>query len=110
MGYHAYTQLRFYKIEGCFLFTNSFGQRRGLALTGVYVEMLSGSNSEMGKSHRKPHGLKNVFISAIIIIYTVSEQLLADAEMGEQTCFRFDPYIVAVCSNYTFKPLFTVQL
>ncbi len=39
-----------------------------------------GSHIEMCKSHRKPHGLNNVFFSTIIIIQALFEQLLADAE------------------------------
>ncbi len=41
-----------------------------------------GSQSETDKFHGKPHGLHNVFISAIMIIIALFEQLLADAEMG----------------------------
>ncbi len=64
----------------------------------------------------------NVFISAIIIMTALFEQLLADAEMGvglrlwlSQTwCFPDDPHSVVVCydcreQTCTFIHLFTVQ-
>ncbi len=51
-------------------------------LKSGYLKMLWGSHPETGKSYEKPYGLNNVFISAIIIIQALFEQLLADAEMG----------------------------